>query len=123
VTKNFRRKELECKCGCGQVINDELFLYNLQRLRDLYGEPITISSGFRCPEYNAKVSPRTGAAGPHTIAAVDIPVYGHRAYRMLEIAFKLGFRGIGINQKGEINQRYIHLDMMISDFRPRVWSY
>ena len=49
------------------------------------------------------------------------------AYNILNIAVELGyFTGIGINQKGDVKSRFIHLDMMeASDQfgRPTIWSY
>ncbi len=103
-TKNFSDKELSCKCGCDQAIEDELFLYNLQRLRDMFGEPMIVSSGFRCPDHNNKVS-STGLTGPHTKAAVDILMHGHEAFRLMWLAISCGFEGIGVNQKGAYDQR------------------
>lgn len=122
ITKNFSRKELECKCGCGGCIEDEVFLYNLQQLRDKFGMPMHISSGFRCPTYNAQVS-HTGSIGPHTIAAVDVLIYGREAYKLLMLAIAGGFDGVGLNQKGNFNQRFIHLDRLFGATRPWVWTY
>jgi zinc D-Ala-D-Ala carboxypeptidase len=39
----------------------------------------------------------------------------------LRLAFKLGFTGIGVQQKG--SGRFIHLDTMEGGTRPTVWSY
>ncbi len=119
--ENFTREELACKCGCGQSIEDELFLYHLQRLREMFGEPMIVSSGFRCPQHNNNIS-STGLTGPHTKAAVDIKVSGPEAFRLMWLAISCGFEGIGINQKGEIHQRFIHFDRLKNN-RPRVWSY
>jgi len=118
-TENFTDNELSCRCGCGQKIEDEVFLYNLQRLREMYGEPMYLSSAFRCPEYNAKVS-TTGANGPHTKAAVDVLVYGEDAQRLLWMAMASGFTGIGVKQNGRWSSRFIHIDRREI---PWVWSY
>ena len=119
---NFTRKELECGCGCGGVIEDEVFLNNLQRLRGIYGRPMILTSAYRCPEYNATVS-STGLNGPHTQAAVDVKVFGEEAYRFLWMAISQGFHGIGVQQKGRWSSRFIHIDMLRAENRPRVWSY
>ncbi|MCV5341128.1 hypothetical protein OFC87_29810, partial [Escherichia coli] len=57
-------------------------------------------------------------AGWHNKAAIDLKVSREVAHKVLELAMKLGIKGIGVNQKGE--HRFIHLDM-----RPNrmVWSY
>jgi len=122
ITKNFSRKELSCRCGCGGVIEDEIFLNNLQRLRDMFRYPMYVSSGFRCSYYNMEVS-TTGPNGPHTIAAVDIVVYGERAFRLLWMATSCGFTGVGLNQKGPYSDRFMHLDMLRNEGRPWVWTY
>lgn len=57
---------------------DDGFMGKLDRLRSLYGSPITINSGYRSPEYNAQIS-STGETGPHTTGrAVDIAVSSSR---------------------------------------------
>ncbi len=59
MTKNFKLKEFECKCGCDmplEVYENVIKLASqLQFLRDYTGRPITINSAYRCPEHNAKV--------------------------------------------------------------------
>ncbi len=103
---------------------DENFLGMLDILRERCGHPLVVSSGYRSPEYNASVS-STGFAGPHTTGkAADIRIYGAEAYHLLARAMELGFKGIGIQQKGVMSTRYIHLDMIeTKTLRPRVWSY
>lgn len=120
----FTMKEFECRCGCGRVPMDEGFLSKLDDLRARYGKPIIISSGYRCPDYNARVS-TTGMDGPHTTGrAVDVAVSRGDAYLLLDHAFALGFTGLGIQQKGAA--RFIHLDNLPEATgrpRPTVWSY
>jgi len=53
LSKNFSRSEFACKCGCGFNTVDSELIRILQSFRDKIGEPITISSGCRCPIYNA----------------------------------------------------------------------
>ena len=65
MTKNFKLKEFKCKgnikgCDCQmplEVYENIIKLSSqLQFLRDYTGRPITVNSGYRCPEYNAKIS-------------------------------------------------------------------
>lgn len=117
----FTDKELQCKCGCGQNYMNTSFMYALDVLRERYGKPIVLSSAYRCPEYNDKVS-STGRTGPHTTGkAVDIVCRGTDAYEIMHLAFEIGFSGIGVSQKGD--SRFLHLDMLDHDLRPWVWSY
>ena len=59
MTKNFKRQEFECKCGCQmplEVYENIIKLSSqLQFLRDYTGRPIRINSAYRCPKHNAKV--------------------------------------------------------------------
>lgn len=53
-------KEFECRCGCVMPAeakaNIEALVHNvLDPVRDAYGKPIGVNSGFRCEKHNAKV--------------------------------------------------------------------
>lgn len=121
LTTNFTREELQCKCGCGKMEIPMASINRLQKLRDMVGFALPITSGYRCPDHNARVS-GTGRTGPHTKGAFDIGVSHHQAYMVLAAAIAVGFTGIGVNQKG--TGRFIHVDdLPESDLRPTVWSY
>ena len=120
VWKNFTPKEMRCQhCGA-DGIKPEL-MNALQKLREVYGKPMRVTSGYRCPQHPIeakKASPGAHASG----LAVDIGVEGAEAYQVMKLAFELGFTGIGVNQKG--TGRFIHLDVAGAPFpRPTVWSY
>ena len=51
---NYFENETKCKCGCGYDINPA-FLTLINKIREDYGKPITISSGARCKNYNTKI--------------------------------------------------------------------
>ncbi len=122
---NFTPSEMCCR-GNGSIVVVPSFMDRLQGLRDILGRPLKISSGYRSPEHNAKVS-NTGRDGPHTTGmATDILAYGGNAHDILRLAMVAGFSGIGIQQKGPLNRRFIHLDTLsaIRDgARPNLWSY
>jgi len=122
MTEHFSDKELQCHCGCGKQEMKIGFMSLLESLRMTFNYPMIISSAYRCPAYNEKVS-TTGKHGPHTTGcAVDVVISGRRAYELLRLAFVCGFTGIGIQQKGD--KRFIHLDSLMVDYpRPRIWSY
>lgn len=54
LSKNFTRDEFECQCGkcTAQMIDTEL-VDKLQRIRDVLGVPLKITSGYRCIVHNA----------------------------------------------------------------------
>lgn len=122
----FSEDELKCRCGCGKADMDPYFMQKLHALRKTLNFPLLVNSGFRCPDYNTKVS-NTGGNGPHTTGrAVDIAISGKEAYYLIQYAANFSFQGIGVKQTGPHNQRYIHLDDLTDKDgypRPTVWSY
>lgn len=57
LSPSFRASEFACR-HCGELppggMNPDL-ISTLQRIRDHYGVPVTINSGYRCPTHNAAV--------------------------------------------------------------------
>ena len=118
----FTVEELTCHCGCGQMKMDGEFMLKLVALRDLFGAPLKISSGYRCPAHNAAVS-STGDAGPHTTGkAADVLIARVGATGLVRVALGMNFRGVGIKAHGPDSGRIVHLDMV-----PRpdqiLWTY
>jgi uncharacterized protein YcbK (DUF882 family) len=102
---------------------DENTMWKLQDLRDSFGKPMRVTSGYRCPEHPVEIvksKPGVHASG----RAVDIAVRGSDAYALMMLAMRQGWQGIGVQQKGDV--RFLHLDDMTSREgwpRPTVWSY
>lgn len=133
--KHFNPEEFMCKCGsefglCDILVLDMDFIMELDEFRNDLGIPFRVTSGYRCgfhPIEVKKIHP-----GPHrTGKAVDIAVVGASTYQIL---YGLGmhnahghpFMGIGLNQKGDHDERFLHLDMCeAKPWRPRphVWTY
>jgi len=123
-TKNFTDEELRCHCGCGSPeMPRRQSQERLQRVRDLVGFPMPLTSAKRCrthPIEAGKKSPGTHFDG----FAFDSGNRGAEALKLLEIAKAEGFHRIGVSQKG-IN-RFIHMDdAPIKSGRPapHIWSY
>lgn len=115
---HFSMVELQCRC-CGQMGMDPGFMNRLEQLRVIYAKPMIITSAYRCPAYNSKIS-TTGKNGPHTTGmAVDILVCGYEAWELLYAAIGHGFAGYGLKQHGKHSKRFIHLDLL----QPRLWTY
>lgn len=129
---HFSLDELACRCGCGLMNMNADFMEKMEKLRLHYGRPMAASSGTRCSVHNQKVS-TTGPNGPHTTGhALDIGIYGVDALELVEKAFDIGvgpgkaFTGIGINQKGPVDGRFIHFDDLTAaeaKVRPHIWTY
>lgn len=120
TSKYFSKAETSCQCGCGTDLTDKA-KFDFDQLRVEFDAPLKMTSGARCPAHNQKVS-TTGPNGPHTTReAADFAVSGADAHKLLTIAMRRGYTGIGINQKG--GARFIHLDRLTTAPRPHVWSY
>lgn len=122
---HFTPEEMACR-GTGEMLIVPAFMDRLQRLRAVFGRPMVVTSGYRTPAYNARVS-RTGRSGPHTTGrAVDVAVAGEEAFHLIQIALAHGFNGIGVGLSGHPRHRpFVHLDdLRMPDFpRPRFWNY
>lgn len=113
---NFNKSEFDCKeTGENEMQHD--FMFKLQQLRTAYGKPMKITSGYRSLRHSIEARKTTIGTHPQGMAA-DIAVNGADAIRLLELAIRMGFNGIGIQQKG--NARFIHLDTRPI---PAMWSY
>lgn len=117
---NFKASEFSCQhCGADGI--QEKLVAKLQALRTEYGRPMRITSGYRCPQH--PIEARKTAPGAHALGlAADVGVEGADAHRVLALAFKHGFTGVGVQQKG--TGRFIHLDVRQGELPgPTVWSY
>lgn len=54
LTKNFKSREFKCP-DCNITAYDSKLVDRLQIIRNLLGESITITSGYRCKAHNTKV--------------------------------------------------------------------
>lgn len=107
----------------GALVIESRLLDLLQALRYFLGQPLIITSGYRTPEYNAVVS-KTGTSGPHVKGvAVDLTCPGECVFKLVQVAFGLGFTGIGLRQHGTLRRRFVHLDIMQEPPRPNLWTY
>jgi zinc D-Ala-D-Ala carboxypeptidase len=123
MAKYFSDKEMACQ-HCGALKTDPDFMDALDSLREAYGKPLIVTSGYRCPEH--PIEAKKARAGAHTTGkAVDLAVDRGDAYELLKLAIATGkFTGIGIQQKG--SGRFIHLDICEEPEmspRPTIWSY
>jgi uncharacterized protein YcbK (DUF882 family) len=117
---NFSAKEFQCShCGADGI--QESLISKLQAMRTEYGKPMRITSGYRCPQH--PIEAKKSTPGTHALGiAADIGVEGAEAHRVLELAFKHGFTGVGVQQKG--TGRFIHVDIRKGELpSPMVWSY
>ncbi len=121
---NFSSNEFRCKC-CDSIKLAPIVIEFCQDWRNYIQQGVSITSGYRCPEHNSKVS-STGEDGPHTTGfAVDIATSGRTQYELIDFAlhYKMKPTGIGIAKS------FTHLDWLTVDVdqkyvvRPNVWKY
>ena len=125
---NFTEDEFRCRgtdCCDGRADMHPIFLALLQAARSDLGFALNITSGYRCPVHNARVS-STGERGPHTTGkAGDIAISRQPAFFLLGWAMaQKAITGIGLKQHG--SSRFIHLDILTEPEhapRPTIWSY
>ncbi len=126
----FTVGELACRCGDCTLGEDDMnarFMRRIVELRKRLDFPFIVSSAIRCGEHNAAVSPKTGRIGPHTTGhAIDVRVYGYRAFKLLSLVGNYGMTGIGSSQRGPHTARFLHLDdlpELPGQPRPWLWTY
>ena len=55
LSENFKAKELACKDGSDTIFIDLALVDLLQEIRDYFGKPVIINSGYRTESYNKKI--------------------------------------------------------------------
>lgn len=107
----FSREEFRCKCGgkfCGgfPAEPEEGLVRLAERVREHFGNPITVSSGVRCPTHNANVG---GVANSRHLSgkAMDFRVSGNGAEKVLSFVLAQP----EIRYAYAIDQNFIHMDV------------
>lgn len=116
---NFTKKELKCSHTGADNPNEKEFtklMDMVQKLRDWYGYPIAVTSGYRSPYHPLEARKRK--PGQHSVSAIDFNVPTQDVHKVLKKCFEMGFNGIGVNMKG--TGRFIHVDNRSVG---AVWSY
>ena len=117
---NFQESEFDCTATGANEMREE-FLELLQKIRNHYGRPMFITSGYRDVTHPIEVL--KDEPGEHTLGlAADISATGMQALELVVICHKLGVRRVGIMQRD--NMRFIHIG--IGDrygFPEAFWSY
>lgn len=97
LSTNFASTEFDCHgsgCCSSTLINPELVKY-LQKIREHFNAPITITSAYRCITHNSRVGGATGSR--HTKGdAADIVVKGVSPREVAKYAESIGIKGIGL---------------------------
>lgn len=76
LSDHFDSSEFDCHCcGVGGEVMDPLLIELLEKVRAHFGQPVAVTSGFRCRDYNDAVGGRMKSQ--HLLGkAADIQVRG-----------------------------------------------
>ena len=110
ISKNFQYKEFDCqgKGCCSTTIIDEKLVEYVQRIRDHFGKPVTITSPYRCEVHNKRVGGATRSYHMQGKAA-DIVVQGVSSREVAKYAESIGILGIGLYETSA-DGYFTHID-------------
>lgn len=108
LSTNFTVKEFACKDGSDAVLIAPRLVMVLQSIRSRFGAAVTINSGYRTPQYNAKVGGVAHSQHCYGTAA-DITVRGQTPAAVAAYARELmpDWGGVGIYAK----KGFTHIDV------------
>lgn len=114
LSANFKSTEFDCHgtgC-CSKTLIDEKLVEYLQKIREHFGKPIIISSGYRCERHNKSVGGATASKHKQGMAA-DIMVTDVKPAEVAKYAESIGILGIGLYET-EKDGYFVHIDTRIN---------
>jgi zinc D-Ala-D-Ala carboxypeptidase len=102
--------EIACRCGCGLKKFNQGMASTFDRIRKIYGKPITINCGCRCTKHNADVGGEPDSAHLPQMdgycTALDCQIKdSHDRFDFVQIALSQGISRIGIYET------FVHIDI------------
>ena len=110
--KYFTPEEFQCKCGCAHREMDTSFITKLDALREAFGAPIRVTSGYRCPSHNKRIG---GSMKSQHLNASAADITAKDLDKLYELAGQF-FDSVG---DGRV-RGFIHVDNRIGIRR---WTY
>lgn len=114
VTEHFQVKEFACHDGSDYVPIDIDLAFKLEDIRQHFGKPITVTSGYRTESYNRSIG-GTSSSYHCKGRAFDIVVKGVSPYDVAHYAQGLWINGIGCYY----DDGFVHID---SRKEPYYWK-
>lgn len=110
LSTNFISKEFDCQGSgcCSTTFIDKKLVEYLQKIRDHFKKPVTITSAYRCQEHNKRVGGATGSYHAKGQAA-DITITGVAPLKIAQYAESIGIKGIGLYETPE-DGNFVHID-------------
>lgn len=106
LSANFKVKEFACKDGSDTILIDSDLVDVLQKIRDHFGKPVTITSAYRTASHNKSVGGSSSSQHLKGIAA-DIKVQGVSCVLVALYAMTLT-NGVGAYYYGYTD--FVHVD-------------
>lgn len=110
LSENFHAYEFDCNgsgCCTETKIDPDLVAY-LQKIRDHFGKPVKIASGYRCATHNGKISNASKKSKHMEGMAADIKVEGVAPAEVAKYAESIGIKGIGLYEGNDGS--FVHVD-------------
>ena len=114
VSEHFKAKEFACKDGTDNILIDSQLIETLEKIRNHFGTPITINSGFRTVKHNRNVGGAKASYHCKGMAA-DIVVKDHSSKEVAEYADSILDKGGVIRYTN-----FVHIDVRESKYRKGV---
>jgi hypothetical protein len=110
LSANFDSSEFDCHgsgCCSSTLVDDKLVTY-LQQIREHFGKPVNISSGYRCATHNKNIGGATNSRHSKGQAA-DIYINGVTPAEIAKYAESMGILGIGLYETNS-DGFFVHVD-------------
>ena len=110
LSANFNSSEFDCHgsgCCSSTLVDDKLVTY-LQQIREHFGKPVNISSGYRCATHNKNIGGATKSRHSKGQAA-DIYISGVTPAEIAKYAESIGILGIGLYETSS-DGFFVHVD-------------
>jgi hypothetical protein len=110
LSANFNSSEFDCHgsgCCSSTLVDDKLVTY-LQQIREHFGKPVNISSGYRCATHNKNIGGATNSRHSKGQAA-DIYINGVTPAEIAKYAESIGILGIGLYETNS-DGFFVHVD-------------
>jgi len=116
MSQHFKPQEFSCPhCGANEIKTE--FVDRLEEVRKVYGKPMYITSGYRCPAHNQAVGGVPESAHVDGIAAdIGCSFAGDRM-KLVTLAIANGIKRIGIAKT------FVHLDVSTTLPSEVLWLY
>lgn len=110
LSENFGSVEFDCNCKgcCNETFIDTELVKYCQTIRDHFGAPVIVNSGYRCKTHNKNVGGSSKSKHMEGMAA-DIRIKGVEPCEIAKYAESLGIKGIGLYETSA-DGYFVHID-------------